>query len=78
VNFAVLSADYRNNTVTRTLVSPTGTIVSTSTKPLPQGCSQPGHAIAFRLPDGTKVVVSCSGSAVPGQGAIAVLNDTFF
>lgn len=78
VNFAVFSADYRNNTVTKAVIGAAGTIVSTSTKPLPQGCTQPGHAVAFRLPDGNKVVVSCSGGAVPNQSALAVLNDTFF
>jgi hypothetical protein len=78
VNFAVFSTDYRNDTVTKAVIGPLGNVISTSTKPLPAGCRQAGHAVAFRLPDGNKVVVSCSGGVVPNQSALAVLNDSFF
>lgn len=77
-NVGVRSADFVNNTVTKAVVSSAGDLISSRTKPQPQGCTKPGHVIAWELPGGgAGTLVSCNGTDAMGRSAIAVLSERY-
>ncbi len=78
-NRTIRSADFTNNTVTKTIVTAAGQVVSSVTKAVPQGCTNPGHVTSFTDAGGQrKSVVSCNGRNAQGQSAVAVLTDAEF
>jgi hypothetical protein len=76
---AIRSADYNNNTVTKTLLDANGDLVQSQTRPLPGGCTKPVQALSWPRPDGLfNTVVTCSGVDARGRTALAVLDQQFF
>lgn len=69
----ILSTDFVNNNWTLTRVGPTGQILSSATRPVPEGCTNPGHALFVTDPqtDQLSAVLSCNGVNAEGQSAIA-------
>lgn len=69
----ILSADFINNTWTLTEVGQNGRIVSSATSPVPEGCTNPGHALFVTDPQTDQVyaVLSCNGVNAAGKSAVA-------
>jgi hypothetical protein len=60
-NLAVASTGFHDSTYSLTVVSPAGAVLASETRPAPEGCVQPGHALW--LGDGQNhLVLSCFGS----------------
>jgi hypothetical protein len=79
VNRAIRSADFNAGTVTKTIVDVSGQVVSSVTKPVPPGCSRPGHVTSQSGENGqAQTFVSCNTSDVQDKSAIAVLNDRLY
>jgi DNA-binding beta-propeller fold protein YncE len=57
-NLAVASTGFNDHTFTITVLDPAGAVVSNETKPLPAGCTGPGHVIFWK----SGVLVSCKTS----------------
>ncbi|MCK6458565.1 MAG: hypothetical protein L6Q95_01560 [Planctomycetes bacterium] len=57
-NLAVASTGFNDNTFTITILDPAGAVVSNETKPLPDGCTGPGHIIFWK----SGVLASCKTS----------------
>lgn len=82
-NRAIRSTDSLSptQTVTKTVVTPAGAIVSNITKPVPPGCTDPRHVLDAtdpQQPGQPKTVLSCNGVNAQGQSALAVLDDTVY
>ncbi len=78
-NRVIRSADFDANKVTRTVVDVAGQIVTSVTKAVPQGCTNPGHVTSFVDTNGqTKSVVSCNGVDAQNKSALAILTDSVF
>jgi hypothetical protein len=72
----VRSADYSNRTVTKTVVSTDGALLSSKTKALPEACRNPGHVTAWEQPGETvKTLVSCRAE---NGSVIIVVEDRYF
>jgi hypothetical protein len=61
-NTAIVSTGFGDDTVTVTVRAPDGSPVSSTTDPVPAGCTGPGHAIWLRNTP-TTAVVTCNGSS---------------
>ncbi|MGH8225314.1 MAG: hypothetical protein ACRER1_04050 [Gammaproteobacteria bacterium] len=61
-NVGVVSTGFNDNSVNETEVGPDGNVISTTTTPVPDGCTQPGHAVYFTDSEGLKLVATCYGS----------------
>jgi hypothetical protein len=82
-NRAIRSTDSLNQiqTVTKTVVTPAGAMVSNITKQVPPGCTDPRHVLDAadpQQPGQPKTVVSCNGINAQDQSALAVLDDNVF
>lgn len=78
-NRAIRSADFNNDTVTKTIVDSAGQILSSITLALPPGCTKPGHVTWQPGADNRpQTLVSCSGVNAQDRSAIATLFDDLF
>lgn len=68
----ILSTDFTRNTWTLTRVSLSGQILSSSTSPVPESCTNPGHG-RFVIDPQTRqvhIVLSCNGVNAEGMSAL--------
>lgn len=61
-NVAIVSTGFNDNTVTETEVASNGSIISNTTRPVLDGCQNPGHAIYLQDEESLKVVGTCFNS----------------
>ncbi len=59
----IVSTGFNDNTYTETEVAPDGSVVSNTTTPAPDGCTQPAHAEYLTDSEGLKVIATCFDSA---------------